>query len=331
MYQKELSITFVWRSVLRDKKAATQQKTMQQTYHIPVMLSECLEGLNLQPNGRYVDVTFGGGGHSHAILQRLSTDGHLYSFDQDPDAIANIRESESFTFIASNFRHIDRFMDYYGQLGQVDGILADLGVSSHHFDTAERGFSFRTDAPLLDMRMNTRSALSARDVINGYDEERLADIIYQYGELRQSRQIASRIVQARTQRSINTIGDLLECIKGTINPKEEKKQLSMLFQALRIEVNDELGALQQMLEASKSVLRPGGRLVVMTYHSLEDRIVKNFLKGTNSDDHLSQIYGSGKPLWRMTTKKPILPTQEEQMANPRSRSAKLRVAEWIGA
>lgn len=303
---------------------------MRQTYHIPVMLSECLEGLNIRPNGRYVDVTFGGGGHSHAIIQRLSPNGHLYSIDQDPDTIANIKKSENFTFIASNFRHIDRFIDYYNELGQIDGILADLGVSSHHLDTAERGFSFRSDTPLLDMRMNTNSRLSARDVINDYDEEHLAEIIYKYGELRQSRQIASKIVQIRTHKSITTIGDLLECIKGTISPKEEKKQLSMLFQAIRIEVNDELGALEQMLQASKRVLRPGGRLVVMTYHSLEDRIVKNFFKGTKNDDRLSQIYGAGEPLWRMHSKKPIQPSQDEQMINPRSRSAKLRIGEWIG-
>lgn len=301
---------------------------MTQVYHVPVMLQECLDGMDIRPKGCYIDVTFGGGGHSRAILDRLGAEGHLYSVDQDADALANIAPHPSFTFIASNFRHIDRFMDYYGRLGQVDAILADLGVSSHHFDAQERGFSFRTEEPLLDMRMNAHSGLSARDILNDYEEERLADLIYNYGELRQSRQIAGRICRARQERPLSTIGDLLEVVRPCINPREEKKQLSMLFQALRIEVNDELGALRDMLEASKRILRPGGRLVVMTYHSLEDRIVKNFFKESGQPDTQAQIYGSARSPWQMITRKPITPSREEEALNPRSRSAKLRVAQW---
>lgn len=301
---------------------------MTQVYHVPVMLQECLDGMDIRPEGCYIDVTFGGGGHSRAILDRLGAEGHLYSVDQDADALANIAPHPSFTFIASNFRHIDRFMDYYGRLGQVDAILADLGVSSHHFDAQERGFSFRTEEPLLDMRMNARSGLSARDILNDYEEERLANLIYNYGELRQSRQIASRICRARQERPLSTIGDLLEVVRPCINPREEKKQLSMLFQALRIEVNDELGALRDMLEASKRILRPGGRLVVMTYHSLEDRIVKNFFKESGQPDTQAQIYGSARSPWQMITRKPIIPSRQEEVLNPRSRSAKLRVAQW---
>lgn len=301
---------------------------MTQVYHVPVMLQECLDGMDIRPKGCYIDVTFGGGGHSRAILDRLGAEGHLYSVDQDADALANIAPHPSFTFIASNFRHIDRFMDYYGRLGQVDAILADLGVSSHHFDAQERGFSFRTEEPLLDMRMNAHSGLSARDILNDYEEERLADLIYNYGELRQSRQIAGRICRARQKRPLSTIGDLLEVVRPCINPREEKKQLSMLFQALRIEVNDELGALRDMLEASKRILRPGGRLVVMTYHSLEDRIVKNFFKESGQPDTQAQIYGSARSPWQMITRKPITPSREEEALNPRSRSAKLRVAQW---
>lgn len=287
--------------------------------------------MQLRPDGCYVDVTFGGGGHSRAILDRLGSGGRLYSVDQDPDAIRNIEVRPGFTFIASNFRHIDRFMDYYGELGQVDAILADLGVSSHQFDEGARGFSFRSDEPLLDMRMNTRGGISARDIIASYDEEELARIIYEYGELRQSRQIARRIASAREASSIDTIGQLLEVVRPVISPREEKKQLSMLFQALRIEVNDELGALRGMLEASKRILRPGGRLVVMTYHSLEDRIVKAFLRSSGQDERdeaTSRIYGDTPSSWHLVTRKPITPIESELAANPRSRSAKLRIAEW---
>lgn len=299
-------------------------------YHIPVMLEECLEAMQIKPNGIYLDVTMGGGGHTKAILQALGREGHLYSVDQDADAVANVPEDERFTFVASNFRHIDRFMDYYGCLGQVDAVLADLGVSSHHFDTAERGFSFRSEEAVLDMRMNTRQRLTARDILNTYEEEDLARILYEYGELRQSRQLAKRLVQARATQAIHTIGDLLAIVRPLINPKEEKKQLGMLFQALRIEVNDELGALRQMLEASKRVLKPGGRLVVLTYHSLEDRIVKNFLKASTEDKALQDIYGTAPSAWQIITRKPLLPSKEEEARNPRARSAKLRIASWQG-
>lgn len=302
----------------------------EQVYHVPVMLEACLEAMQVQPKGIYLDVTMGGGGHTRAILKALGKAGQLYSVDQDPDAMANVPEDKRFTFIASNFRHIARFMDYYGNLGKVDAILADLGVSSHHFDTAERGFSFRSGDALLDMRMNTRQKRNAQDIINTYSEEELARILYEYGELRQSRQIAKRIVLAREEQPLRTIDDLLRIARPLINPKEEKKQLGMLFQAIRIEVNDELSALGEMLEACKQVLRPGGRLVVLTYHSLEDRIVKNFLKSSNNDPTHSQIYGASPSQWKLITRKPLSPTPEEEQANPRSRSAKLRVAEWLG-
>lgn len=301
-----------------------------EVYHVPVMLEECLQGMQIEPNGCYIDVTMGGGGHTKAILSHLGAGGRLYSFDQDADAIANVPKQEGFTFVASNFRHIIRFMDYYGEVGKVDAILADLGVSSHHFDTPERGFSFRSNEATLDMRMNTRKGRSAKDIIATYDEAELARIFYEYGELRQSRQIARRLVQARELKSISTIGDLLEVVRPSISPKEEKKQLSMLFQALRIEVNDELGALRDMLEGAKAVLRPGGRLVVMTYHSLEDRIVKNFFKAQTDDSEHSQIYGAARSPWQLVTRKPITPSKEEEARNSRSRSAKLRIAEWRG-
>lgn len=302
----------------------------EQVYHVPVMLSECLEGMDIKPQGCYVDVTMGGGGHSREILARLGTGGRLYSFDQDADAIANIEAQEGFTFIASNFRHLARFMDYYHELGQVDAVLADLGVSSHHFDTPERGFSFRNEEALLDMRMNTRTGKSAADLLASYSEEELARIFYEYGELRQSRQLARRIVQSRASKEIKTIGDLLAIVKPCISPKEEKKQLSMLFQAIRIEVNNELSVLTEMLEACKRILRPNGRLVVMTYHSLEDRIVKNFLKTSGQSDEHSRIYGAAPSPWKLITRKPITPSQEELLLNPRSRSAKLRIAQWEG-
>ena len=301
----------------------------EQVYHVPVMLKECLEGMQSSSDGCYIDVTMGGGGHSKEILKQLKG-GRLYSFDQDADAVNNIEPQKGFTFIASNFRHIARFMDYYGELGQIDAVLADLGVSSHHFDTPERGFSFRSESAALDMRMNTRKGKSAADIIAEYDEEHLAKIFYEYGELRQSRQLAKRIVQARELSPIQTIGDLLKVVKPCINPKEEKKQLGMLFQAIRIEVNDELSVLTEMLEGCKKVLKPHGRLVVMTYHSLEDRIVKNFFKASSNDDKNSAIYGVSPSPWKLITRKPIVPSEEELNVNPRSRSAKLRIAEWVG-
>lgn len=297
-------------------------------YHVPVMLQECLEGMQLRPEGCYVDVTFGGGGHSRAILGELQGAGMLYSFDQDPDAAARAPQQPCFTFIASNFRHLARFMDYYDRLGQVDAILADLGVSSHHFDAMERGFSFRDDTPLLDMRMNNRAGLSARDLVNSYEEEQLADVLYRYGELKQSRSLARLIVKARAAAPLQTVGDLIAALRPALRPDQEKKLLACIFQALRIEVNGELKALEELLEASLRVLRPGGRLVVMTYHSLEDRIVKNFLKGTD-DSAEAQIYGTARSAWRLVTRKPIVASAEELERNPRSRSAKLRIAERI--
>ena len=297
-------------------------------YHVPVMLQECLEGMQLRPEGCYVDVTFGGGGHSRAILGELQGAGMLYSFDQDPDAAARAPQQPCFTFIASNFRHLARFMDYYDRLGQVDAILADLGVSSHHFDAMERGFSFRDDTPLLDMRMNNRAGLSARDLVNSYEEEQLADVLYRYGELKQSRSLARLIVKARAAAPLQTVGDLIAALRPALRPDQEKKLLACIFQALRIEVNGELKALKELLEASLRVLRPGGRLVVMTYHSLEDRIVKNFLKGTD-DSAEAQIYGTARSAWRLVTRKPLVASAEELERNPRSRSAKLRIAERI--
>lgn len=297
-------------------------------YHVPVMLQECLEGMQLRPEGCYVDVTFGGGGHSRAILKELQGAGMLYSFDQDPDAAARAPQQPCFTFIASNFRHLARFMDYYDRLGQVDAILADLGVSSHHFDAMERGFSFRDETPLLDMRMNNRAGLSARDLLNSYEEEQLADVLYRYGELKQSRSLAKLIVKARSAAPLQTVGDLISALRPALRPDQEKKLLACIFQALRIEVNGELKALEELLEASLRVLRPGGRLVVMTYHSLEDRIVKNFLKGTD-DSAEAQIYGTARSAWHLVTRKPLVASAEELERNPRSRSAKLRIAERI--
>lgn len=297
-------------------------------YHVPVMLQECLEGMQLRPEGCYVDVTFGGGGHSRAILKELQGAGMLYSFDQDPDAAARAPQQPCFTFIASNFRHLARFMDYYDRLGQVDAILADLGVSSHHFDAMERGFSFRDETPLLDMRMNNRAGLSARDLLNSYEEEQLADVLYRYGELKQSRSLAKLIVKTRSVAPLQTVGDLIAALRPALRPDQEKKLLACIFQALRIEVNGELKALEELLEASLHVLRPGGRLVVMTYHSLEDRIVKNFLKGTDNSAE-AQIYGTAHSAWRLVTRKPLVASAEELERNPRSRSAKLRIAERI--
>lgn len=295
-------------------------------YHTPVLLEECLQAMEIRPDGCYVDLTFGGGGHSRAILEALGPGGRLYSVDQDPDALANALESERFTLVASNFRHIDRFMDYYGELGQVDAVLADLGVSSHHLDTPERGFSFRYDEPLLDMRMNTRGGKSSREVLATYSAEELARVFYEYGELKQSRQIARSICAHREGASIDTVGQLLAIVKPHIKPQEEKKQLGMLFQALRIEVNNEMAVLEQMLQACQRILRPGGRLVVITYHSLEDRLVKNFLRSSSTLEHTAEIYGSAPSAWEVITRKPLVPSTAEIERNPRARSAKLRIA-----
>lgn len=298
-------------------------------YHIPVLLNETVDGLNIKSGGIYVDVTFGGGGHSREILRRLSYDAHLYSFDQDADAEQNIPDSDKrFTFVRSNFRYLKNWMRYY-DVEHVDGILADLGVSSHHFDDEERGFSFRFDAP-LDMRMNERAGANAADVVNKYDEERLANVFYLYGEMKNSRRLASTIVKARSVKAICTINDLLEVVKPLMPREREKKDLARVFQALRIEVNHEMEALQEMLEAALQVLRPGGRLSVLTYHSLEDRMVKNFIRAGRIDGKVQQdFYGRRLTPWRAINNKVILPSAQEQAENPRSRSAKLRIAEKL--
>ena len=299
-----------------------------ETYHVPVLLTESIDGLAIQPAGIYVDVTFGGGGHSREILKHLGPKGHLYSFDQDADAEKNIVADDRFTFVRSNFRYIKQWMRYYG-VEKVDGLLADLGVSSHHFDDAERGFSFRFDAP-LDMRMNKRAGLTAADVVNDYDEKQLADVLYLYGELKQARRMAALIVKARGQHRIETTNDLLQTVESLIKPEREKKETAQLFQALRIEVNHEMEALKDMLDGATQVLREGGRLSVITYHSLEDRIVKNMLKAGNAEGQVKQdFFGRLEKPFRLVNNKVIVPTEEEQQRNPRSRSAKLRIAERV--
>lgn len=298
-------------------------------YHIPVLLQESVDGLRINPGGTYVDVTFGGGGHSREILRRLGPEGRLYSFDQDADAERNVPEGdERFTFVRSNFRYLTNWMRYYGVDG-VDGLIADLGVSSHHFDAEERGFSFRYDAP-LDMRMNGRAGMTAADLVNTYDEERLANVLYLYGELKNSRRLASAIVKARSQKNIVFIEDLLQAVKPLMPREREKKDLARVFQALRIEVNHEMDALQEMLEATLKVLRPGGRLSVLTYHSLEDRMVKNFVRAGRVDGKVEKdFYGRTFTPWKAVNNRVIVPGEEEQRENPRSRSAKLRIAEKI--
>ena len=301
--------------------------TTAETYHVPVLLKESIDGLDIKPDGVYVDVTFGGGGHSREILSRLGKKGRLYSFDQDADAERNIIGDERFTFVRSNFRYLRNWMRYYGE-EQIDGLLADLGVSSHHFDDETRGFSFRFDAP-LDMRMNKRAGVTAADVVNDYDEQQLADIFYLYGELKNGRKIASAIVKARSERRIETTGDLLNVTEQLFPREREKKEQAKLFQALRIEVNHEMDALKDMLNGAQAVLKEGGTLSVITYHSLEDRIVKNFMKAGNAEGRVQQdFFGRVDAPFRMAGKV-ITPTDEEQERNPRSRSAKLRIAEKI--
>ena len=300
-------------------------------YHIPVLLQESVDGLDIRPDGIYVDVTFGGGGHSREILRRLGPDGHLYSFDQDADAEQNVPAGDDrFTFVRSNFRYLKNWMRYYG-VDHIDGLMADLGVSSHHFDAEERGFSFRFDAP-LDMRMNGRAGTTAADIVNTYAEEQLANVFYLYGELKNSRRLAAAIVKARGQKTIASIDDLLTAVRPLMAREREKKDLARVFQALRIEVNHEMDALHEMLDAALQVLRPGGRLVVLTYHSLEDRMVKNFIKAGRIDGKVEQdFYGRRLTPWRAVNNKVILPSEQEQTDNPRSRSAKLRIAEKLDA
>lgn len=296
-------------------------------YHIPVLLNESIDGLDIRPGGIYVDVTFGGGGHSREILRRLDGTGRLFSFDQDPDAEQNIGDApENFTFVRSNFRYLDNWMRYYG-VDHIDGLLADLGVSSHHFDDETRGFSFRFDAP-LDMRMNKRAGLTAADVVNTYEESQLADFFYLYGELKTSRRIASAIVKQRQSGLIKTTSDFLKVVDPFFKREREKKDMAKLFQALRIEVNHEMDALREMLQSATEWLGEGGRLSVITYHSLEDRIVKNIIKTGNPEGHRNEdFYGRVSTPYKAVNNKVIIPCEEEQTDNPRSRSAKLRIAE----
>lgn len=316
-----------------------------ETYHVPVLLKESVNGLHIKPNGIYVDVTFGGGGHSREILSRLRADGHLFSFDQDADAENNIFEDRGdtkdcsneqkgkrfvddsrFTFVRSNFRFLKNWMQYYG-IEQIDGLLGDLGVSSHHFDDESRGFSFRFDAP-LDMRMNKRAGKTAADIVNEYDEERLANLFYIYGELKNSRRIASTLTNARRQKPIATTSDFISAVEPLFKREREKKDMAKLFQALRIEVNHEMTALKEMLMAATDVMKPGGRLSIITYHSLEDRIVKNIMKTGNIEGKVEQdFFGHIDSPYKLINNKVIVPSEEEQSQNPRSRSAKLRIAE----
>ena len=303
-------------------------------YHIPVLLGQSVDGLDVKPGGIYVDVTFGGGGHSREILSRLSADGHLYSFDQDADAEKNASRGEGslgedprFTFVRSNFRYLKNWMRYYG-VEHIDGVLADLGVSSHHFADETRGFSFRFDAP-IDMRMNKRAGMTAADVLNEYEEESLADLFYLYGELKNSRKLASAIVKQRTIKPFATTGELMDAVEKLMPKERAKKDMAKLFQALRIEVNHEMDALRDMLRSAVECLGEGGRLSVITYHSLEDRIVKNVMKSGNAEGKVDKdFYGRINTPLKMIGKV-IVPDNEEQQANPRSRSAKLRISEKI--
>lgn len=297
----------------------------QDVYHIPALLGPTLDLLDVQPGGTYVDATFGGGGHSRAILDRLGPEGRFYGFDQDEDALGGAPDDPRFTMVYGNFRFLTNFMRFYG-VDSVDGILADLGVSFHHFDDAERGFSFRADAR-LDMRMNRHSRVSARDVVNDSSEERLADILYLYGELPQARRLARAIVVRRELGAIDTVNQLIETVAPLLDRRREKKELACVFQALRIEVNGELDALRRFLSATTEVLRPGGRLAVITYHSLEDRLVKNFMRTGNFEGRVeTDIYGRASTPLKPLNSKPVVADEAEVASNPRSRSAKLRVA-----
>lgn len=296
-----------------------------ESYHVPVLLKESVDGLSIKPDGVYVDVTYGGGGHSKEILTRLGAKGRLFSFDQDADAEQNIVDDERLTFVRSNFRYLVNWMRYYG-VEQIDGLLGDLGVSSHHFDDAERGFSFRFEAP-LDMRMNKRATMTAADIVNKADEKQLADIFYLYGELKSARRIAAAIVKERMQKPILTTKDFIDAVEPFFKRESEKKDMARLFQALRIEVNHEMDALRQMLNGATQIIKPGGRLVIITYHSLEDRIVKNVMKAGNPEGTVNQdFFGRIEAPFTPLSNKVITPTPDEQMRNPRSRSAKLRIA-----
>ena len=299
-------------------------------YHVPVLLGPSLDGLDIKPDGIYVDVTFGGGGHAREITKRLDDKGHLFVFDQDEDAAANLWGDERVTLIVSNFRHLTRWMKYYGVDGKVDGLLADLGVSSHQFDDPIRGFSYRYDEP-LDMRMNRQQALSAADVINQSDAVQLQDIFSKYGEISNAKTLAQHIVKSRSGSPITTTGQLAD-VASQVLKGQKMRYLSQLFQALRIEINDEMGALKELLKSTHQVLKPGGKMVVISYHSLEDRLVKRFFKSGNFEgDPDTDLFGRRKELWEVITHRPIEPDEEEQRVNPRSRSAKLRIAEKVSS
>lgn len=296
-------------------------------YHVPVLLKESVDALNIKPGGVYVDVTFGGGGHSREILSRMDGTARLFSFDQDPDAEQNIVGDTRLTFVRSNFRYLKNWMRYYG-IEHIDGLLADLGVSSHHLDDSQRGFSFRYEDAPLDMRMNQRGGKTAADIVNDYDEERLADVLYLYGELKNSRKLAAAIVKTRSQQRITTINQLLGAVEKLMPREREKKDMAKLFQALRIEVNHEMEALREMLLSATELLAENGRLSVITYHSLEDRMVKNIMKTGNVEGKLKQdFYGRIESPFKLVKNKPVTSDSEEMQRNPRSRSAKLRIAE----
>lgn len=305
----------------------TQHIDRQETpYHIPALLPEAIAALDIRPDGVYVDATFGGGGHSRGILEALGPDGRLLGFDQDLDAVANSIPDPRFTFVRSNFAYIPNFLRYHG-IDKADGILADLGVSFHHFDDAERGFSFRTDAP-LDMRMNRAGGETAADIVNNLEADELTAILKLGSDLGNANQIAKAIVKARAQKPILTTGDLAEAVRPLLNPRNEKKDLAQVFQALRMAVNHEIDALVTFLNNAARALRPGGRLAVITYHSLEDRLVKGLMKSGNVSGEVEKdFYGNVLSPWKLITRSPITPSAEEVERNPRSRSAKLRVAE----
>ena len=299
-----------------------------EVYHIPALLPQTIDALNIKPSGIYVDATFGGGGHSRAIMERLDSNGHLYSFDQDEDAVNRAFSDPRFTMVYGNFRFLSNFLRYYN-IDSVDGILGDLGVSFHHFDDSSRGFSFRTEGK-LDMRMNRHAALTASTILNEYSGEHLADIFYLYGELSAARKIASAIVSARQKTPVDTTDRLLEVCRPFISPKKGKKDMACIFQALRIEVNGELDALRSFLEQATDVLKPGGRLAILTYHSLEDRLVKNFMRSGNFTGNAEKdFFGRINAPLKQVNSKPVIPDEDEIASNPRSRSAKLRIAEKL--
>lgn len=303
---------------------------MTKVYHVPVLLKESVDGMNIQPDSICVDVTFGGGGHTREIISRLGSKGHLYSFDQDEDAINNIQPDERFTFVRSNFRYLKNFIQYHEE-EYIDALLADLGVSSHHFDEGDRGFSFRFEDGALDMRMNQRGKKNAATILNTYSEEDLADVLYLYGELKQSRRIAAAIVRRRSESPLETIADLLDVLDPFVGKnKKEKQVLAQAFQALRIEVNEEMETLREMLEQALELLSMGGRISVITYHSLEDRLVKNFFKTGNFEGKVvKDFYGNIETPFKLVNNRVIVPSDEEIERNPRARSAKLRIAEKL--